>query len=158
MQLVSTNSQCIQYICYGLFGLLHALHGHHCVLFGLGMQTFNQSHVVKKKLELETYISTKFSILSQQIQDPDGIIVLLLIAVFIAMSILFLYCYCGKFATERFQKMCDCVYELNWQKLPLNQQKYIVLMISNMQRPLYYHGIGIVTLDLSAFVQVSYRF
>lgn len=89
-------------------------------------------------------------------QDPDGIIVLLLISAFVAMSILFLYCFCGKFSTDQFEKMCDCVYELNWPELPRKLQKYVILMISNMQRPLYYHGFYIVNLDLSTFAQVSY--
>lgn len=94
----------------------------------------------------------------KQLQDPDGIIILLIMSVLVAMSILFLYCYGGKFATDQFQKICDCVYELNWPELPHRLQKYVVLMISSMQRPLYYHGFNIVCLDLNTFTRVSRTF
>lgn len=94
----------------------------------------------------------------KQLRDPDGIIILLLISVLVAMSILFLYCYGGKFATDQTQKICDCVYELNWPDLPHKLQKYVILMLSSMQRPLYYHGFNIVFLDLSTFSQVSCSF
>lgn len=81
-------------------------------------------------------------------------IVFLLMAAFIAMSILFFYCYCGKYATEQFDKICDSVYELNWNVLPPKLQKFIIIIIANTQRPLLYHGFYIINLDLSTFVQV----
>lgn len=72
----------------------------------------------------------------------------------IGTSVLFLYCFFGQMASESYDKMCDCVYDLNWQKLSPNLQKYLVLMIASMQRPLYYHGFVVVTLDLNLFVRV----
>lgn len=51
--------------------------------------------------------------------------------------------------------MSDCVFEMNWPELPNGLQKYIILMIENMQKPLYYHGFGIVNLDLETFAKVS---
>lgn len=50
--------------------------------------------------------------------------------------------------------MADCVYEMNWQKLPLQLQKYIIVMIENMQKPLYYHGFNIIKLELNTFIKV----
>lgn len=72
-----------------------------------------------------------------------------------SLSYLFLYCYFGKLATESFQKMTDCMFESNWQELPINLQKYLILMIANMQRPLHYHGSRIAVLNLVSFTKVS---
>lgn len=74
----------------------------------------------------------------------------------LVMTILFGYCYCGMLATESFEKMSDCIYfDLNWQALSLKLKKYCILMIENMQQPIYYHGSGIVILDLYTFIQAS---
>lgn len=54
-----------------------------------------------------------------------------------------------------FKKMADNVFEMNWQDLPIELQKYFILMIANMQKPLYYYGGGIVILDLNTFINVS---
>lgn len=103
-------------------------------------------------------ISIFFSCM-KQLHDPDGIIILLLMSVCVAMSILLIYCFGGKFATDQFQRMFDCLYDLNWPELPFKLQKYIILMFSSMQRPIYYHGFGVVYLDLNTFTQVcSYIF
>lgn len=67
----------------------------------------------------------------------------------------FAYCYFGKLATESFAKMSECIFELNWQKMTVGQQKYIIVMIMNMQKSLYYHGFGIAILDLNTFLRVS---
>lgn len=65
------------------------------------------------------------------------------------------YCYFGRVTTESFAQMCDCMYDLNWPHLPLELQKSVILMIANMQQPMFYHGFGIVTLDLNTYVRVS---
>lgn len=67
---------------------------------------------------------------------------------------IFLYCYYGKLATESFEDMSNCLYEFKWRKLPVKQQKYIIPMMANAQRPLYYHGFGIVILNLETFCNV----
>ena len=72
------------------------------------------------------------------------------------MTSLFSYCYFGMLATESFEKISDCIYlEMNWQGLSLNLKKYCILMIGNMQWPLYYHGFNVITLDLNTFIRVS---
>lgn len=71
-----------------------------------------------------------------------------------ALSNFFIYCYFGKLATKSFEDMPDLLYESNWQTFPIRLQKYIILMIGNMQRPLYYHGFGMVLLDLGTFSKV----
>lgn len=92
----------------------------------------------------------------QKLKDPDIVMVLLVMTTFVALSVLFLYCYFGKLAADSYELMCECVYDSFWQKLSPNLQKYIVVMIANMQQSLYYHGFGIVTLDLRTFIRVRY--
>lgn len=68
---------------------------------------------------------------------------------------MFLFCYFGRLATDIYGQMSYCLYESNWQSLPLDtQKKFLVLMIQNANRPLKYHGSGIVTLDLETFSMV----
>ena len=79
----------------------------------------------------------------------------MLMGLMVGIMILFPYCYFGKLATESFEKMFDCTYDLSWPDLPLEQQKSVILMLANMQRPIYYHGFKIATLDLNTFILVS---
>lgn len=44
---------------------------------------------------------------------------------------------------------------MTWHKLPTELQKYFILMIRNMQKPLYYHGFEVARLDLQMFSKVS---
>lgn len=75
-----------------------------------------------------------------------------------ALSNLFLYCFSGKLASESYERMAECVYECNWPDLPIKQQKYFILMISNTQKPLYYHGFGMIILNLETFSKVKKQF
>ena len=68
--------------------------------------------------------------------------------------ILFLYCFFGKIAIENFEKMADCLYDVNWPELGVKWQKYIVIMIACSQKPRYYHGIGLAILKLETFSRV----
>lgn len=67
---------------------------------------------------------------------------------------MFLYCYFGVLATESFKSMTDSLYESEWSKFPVALQKYVIVMIANMQKPLRYHGFGIANLDLVTFIGV----
>lgn len=51
--------------------------------------------------------------------------------------------------------MSDCLYESDWRSLDIPQQKHFILMISNAQRPMVYHGFGIVILNLATFTKVN---
>lgn len=77
------------------------------------------------------------------------------VGVMVGIMILFPYCYFGKLATESFEKMFDSTYDLNWPNLPVKLQKSVILLLANMQRPMFYHGLKIATLDLNTFIQVS---
>lgn len=54
--------------------------------------------------------------------------------------------------------MSDCLYEFNWQSFPVDLQKYIQLMIQNAQKSVFYHGFGMVNLDLMTFTEVKESF
>lgn len=76
------------------------------------------------------------------------------IALGIFMSNLFLYCYFGELATESFEKMYHSLNDIIWYKLPIELQKYYILMAANMQIPLHYHGFGIAILNLQTMIKV----
>lgn len=90
----------------------------------------------------------------QQFKHPDSNIGLIFVAGSVGTSNLFLYCFFGKLATDSFDNMAYCMYASKWQALPINLQKYFILMIGNMQRPLYYHGFNVAYLNLETFCRV----
>lgn len=51
--------------------------------------------------------------------------------------------------------MADCLYESDWHELSVDLQQKVVLMIQNMQRPLFYTGFGVAVLNLETFTKVS---
>lgn len=71
------------------------------------------------------------------------------------MSNLFLYCFFGKLATDSYAEMAECMYETNWQDAPTELQKYLILMIANMQKPRQFHGFNVTLIDLQTFTNVS---
>lgn len=85
----------------------------------------------------------------------DKNVLTILAATTVSSSNLFIYCYFGKLATESYQNMADCLYESNWWELPVELQKYFLLMNVNMQRLLFYHGFEVAVLNLETFSKVS---
>lgn len=57
-------------------------------------------------------------------------------------------------ATGYFERMADSMYDSNWHEIPVRMQKYVVVMITNMQRLIQYHGFGIAVLNLETFCKV----
>lgn len=98
-------------------------------------------------------ISVDFSL--QQVEHVNLNIVIVISGIVVSASNLFLYCYFGKMATESFEHIADALYECNWQKLPIELQKYFIIMMSNSQRSIYYSGYGIAVLNLETFTKVS---
>lgn len=79
--------------------------------------------------------------------------------VFLTTVLLLLgYCFYGKVATESYEGMAVDLYDANWQDLPKKYQKYSVAMMANAQLPLYYHGFGVVLLNLQTFTTVRILF
>lgn len=63
-----------------------------------------------------------------------------LLASITGTSNLFTCCFFGKIASSSFERLADFIYGVNWHSLPLELQKYVILMLSDAQRPLYFHG------------------
>lgn len=91
----------------------------------------------------------------QQFKHIDYDIILVIIMIGAATLSLFVYCFFGKLATTSFEEMANCTYESNWQQLRVDLQTYLILMIGNMQRPIYYHGFGVAVLNLETFCKVT---
>lgn len=91
----------------------------------------------------------------QQLKHPDYYLIILLAAILVSSSNLFIYCYFGRLATQSFEKMADYLFETNWSVRPVGLQKYFILMLQNMQRPIHYHGSGIAVLHLETFTSVK---
>lgn len=102
-----------------------------------------------KKLNWKCFI--KF----QQFRQLDFNICVVIQSALVTGPSLFIYCFFGKVATESCEKISQCLYESNWINLPVELQKYLLLMISNTQQPLYYDGFGIVVLNLQTFTSVN---
>lgn len=85
----------------------------------------------------------------------DGTVWISIVGTSISIFTLFLYCYFGEMATGNFEEMADQLYETNWPDFPVKFKKSIIVMIGNMQRNYYYHGFGLVNMDLAFFITVS---
>lgn len=73
----------------------------------------------------------------------------------VSSSLLFFYCYFGKIATDSFQTMADCLFEVDWLDVRVDLQKYYIMIIQNARSPIFYHGFHLAILDLSTFTKVS---
>lgn len=60
--------------------------------------------------------------------------------ILIWMIVFFPLCDFGDKATNQFISLSDSYYEMLWYKLPVDQQKYFILMISDAQEPVYLVG------------------
>lgn len=113
-------------------------------------------------------------------KNPDFTMAFLLVAALVNASIIFVYCLfgipkksyknkfqnyffhfnsifvypLGQLATESYEQISDSLYESNWQRLSSDLQKYIILMIRNMNIPLVYHGFDVFVLNLTTFTAV----
>lgn len=109
----------------------------------------------KSKMECTFFLSfhsfQKFSHLS--IEVP-----FILIVTGLGVTNLYFYCFFGQSASDSFQKIPDCLYDFNWQMLPVHSQKHLILMIANAQRPIFYHAWGMAVLNLETFANVMSKF
>lgn len=87
----------------------------------------------------------------QHLRDFDVRVFHFSIAVIVSTSNLFVYCFFGKLTTDSYFKMAQTLYDSNWMRSSIEVQKYMVLMIANMQKPLHYHGFSVVVLNLETF-------
>lgn len=90
----------------------------------------------------------------QAIQNPSADLFILLIGTGVSVLNLFVYCYYGAVATENCLQFASSMYESNWYKLPTNLQFFIIMKLRNTQRPLYYRGWKLISLNLDTFCKV----
>lgn len=90
-----------------------------------------------------------------QIQHTDFNLIIILMGLVVSSANFLVYCYFGKMATDSFAKMSKCLFESNWQNLPIQLQQYFVLMIASAQRPMYYHGANVAIINLETFTKVK---
>lgn len=91
----------------------------------------------------------------QRLKHPDFSIAILITGTILSVSMLFLFCFFGRLSTEKYEQMSDCSYESKWNELPIELQKFYVIIIGVGQRPLFYHGYGMIYLNLQTFTRVS---
>lgn len=75
----------------------------------------------------------------------------------LGLANLFVYCYFGEMTIDGFENMVRDIWDTNWHELPIELQKYYIMMIQNMQRPHCHHydGFGLATLDMHTFGGVN---
>lgn len=56
---------------------------------------------------------------------------------------------------QSYVQMANGLNNCIWYKMPVNLQKYFILMIANAQRPVYYHGFKLIVLSLETFLDVN---
>lgn len=67
----------------------------------------------------------------------------------------FLYCYFATIASDRVLNVGKKTFDSNWYDFPQDLQKYIVLIISRSQKPIYFTGLGLVHCTLETLGKVS---
>lgn len=77
----------------------------------------------------------------QQLKYINSDIIIPLMSIVTSCANLFLYLYYGITSTQSFESMVNCLHESNWQDLPVELQKYFVIMIVNSQRPIRFSWI-----------------
>lgn len=83
-----------------------------------------------------------------------GVVVVFQAIVIVGLH-LFVYCFNGQKVTDFYAAYDKCLYNSNWMDLPIKLQLTIVPMIRNAQKPFYYHGNGIINLNLVTYTKVS---
>lgn len=88
-------------------------------------------------------------------QHPDMNLYMITVSTTGSGSVLFLNCYFGEKAANSYLDMAQHFYMMSaWYKLPIDLQRYYVLMMANAQRPTYYDGLGIAYLNIPTFGRV----
>lgn len=148
LQLVHWIGQSVQSAGILQSGVLHIHFVVHHFSNGFG------TRFLSINIQLFTIFLSQFLFL-QQLQGLDYNLCLLFMAVTSNVATISVYCYFGKMATESYKDMSYCLFESNWLYLPVELQKFFIMMIANAQIPLQYHAFHIVTLNLETLTKVS---
>lgn len=74
-----------------------------------------------------------------------------------AIAIFFMYCHMGDGITSKCVRIADIVYTQQWYNYPVEQQRYLVLMVQRAQQPFCFTGLteSIADCSLETFKAVS---
>lgn len=67
---------------------------------------------------------------------------------------LYVDCYLSSVTTDQFLILIERLFEFDWYKLPVDEQRYFMLMIGNMQQPIAYDGFHVFSLNLATYSKV----
>lgn len=144
-QVVFGLSARLQPICDDSTDLQRNWSGYRCFLFRSGIKIVNWTNDLNAQFDHKSF---------QQIHHIDFTLSSVIVALLIFVLNLFIYCYFGELATGSFEKMSDSLDDIDWYELPIELQRYFILMKANMQKPLHYHGFGVANLSLNTFITV----
>lgn len=104
-----------------------------------------------------TNVYTFYTVINsfQAFQNPGADIGIIIYVTTIAITNLYFYCYFGDYTSNTFKDYPRYLFESNWYKLPIEYQKYFILIIASSQRPLTYDGFRLVSLNLETFLKVT---
>lgn len=72
-----------------------------------------------------------------------------------SISGMYIYSYFATKVTSQIQIIGDKMYETNWNRFPLEFQPFLQPIIIRSQRPLYFHGYGLINCDMATFAKVK---
>lgn len=77
------------------------------------------------------------------------------------ISVLFwpaLFCLCATNTSNYIENIGDEVYDPNWSEYPVEQQKYVILLIACFRKSNYFTGLYLIRCTLEVFGTVSGHF
>lgn len=122
-------------------------------MFHLAAAVFRFNMVTRKIYysNHEKFVNSDFAF---QMETVDLTVLHIMSGILTSASTLFLYCHFGVMASDSFSKYADCLYKMPWYELPINYQKYYLLMIQNSQMTLGFNGLGLVPINLETYTKV----
>lgn len=78
-------------------------------------------------------------------------------AIVTLMPFLFLVCYVGEHVTTVYLDLKDSIYNISWFLCPLDLQRYIVPMLMNADKPVYFESFGTLNCTNDTFKRVILR-
>lgn len=100
----------------------------------------------------------QFRVFVQAIQNLDPKIFMIILGLPMSTGTVFLYCYVGSLTTEQFSRYATIPYESDWLMMPLQLQKFLLIIVAEARRPVEFSGLGLFSLNLMAFGKVWYEF
>lgn len=71
-----------------------------------------------------------------------------------SIAVMYVYSFFATKVTSQIQTIGDRMYETDWNCFPLEFRLFVQLTINRSQRPLYFHGFGLVNCDMVNFSKV----